>query len=568
MSGPLLLNEDPSRAARQHVSLPNRLQGPRLGYFTEERREPLATYPRAQESQIPPRHPVSPADAVRIESLRPSTTDMHGSPLLATQSTIPSTQQGYIQPHAQPSMMAASHSRQPSLTQAPSSPAQALHRLEPEGPPIRRDSIGQRHLYPLPGQPVAMPQAASVFSPTKEMSRPGSTAPEAPEAPRQVPAKRSNIMNILNDEPEEPQPRKKLASNQASPAAATESPSRPAYPGIHSLAQPMPPLHQAEPQVTSQQRPAYGQQTQYLPPPRAYSDYQGYGAVPGGSGAPANNDWMARFDPRGQHHAPPPPVSNRPPQSAFSPYASSQAQSGPPLANMAAPSPAPSPSPAPAQRHTYATSLFAPPSAPHTQATGHSRQEIPPQSHSYRQPIGSPTQLHDSIGYGSRQGPPTPIQSPANVFGPRQSSVQSSYAPATPGGSHLSGQHPAGQQSYQQHVQTVVSGAHQQHPHRSSISYVDGQYGRGTPPPQVQGSRGLPGPSSLALGRSYTPPAVLPPNAAGGVVYAQGGPSTPAAVPPQSRHLGPLGEATGPPGHSRVYSQGSNTGPPSQHMPR
>lgn len=563
MSAPLLLNEDPSRALRPHVALPNRQQGPRLGYFTEERREPLATYSttRPSESQIPSRQPVSPADAVRIESLRHSTADIHGSPLLSSQNTFPSSQQGYIQSQTQPSIM-ASHSRQPSLTQTPSSPAQPLHRLEHDAPPLRRDSIGQRQLYPLSGQSVGMPQPSPVFSPARETSRSGSMAAEPAEAPRQVPAKRSNIMNILNDEPEEPQPRKRYAGDQASPAATAASPGRPLYSGGHSLAQPAPSLHQAESQFSaSQPRPGYAQQNQYLPPPRTYTDYQGYGSVPGATGASANNDWMARFDPRGQQqqqqqqqqHA---QLSNRPSQASFSPYATSQTQSGPPLANMTAPSPVPTPPPAPGQRVTYSTPLFGQPATSHTHAAAASRQDVPAQSQGYRQPIGSPPQRHDSIAYSSRHGPATPIQSPGNLLsmGARQPAAQTAI-----GASQLAGHQPTGQQTYQQHVQTMVNGAHQ----HSSVSYGEGQYGHGTPPPAVPGTRGLPGPSSLALGRSYTPPGMLQPSAAGGVAYGQGGPSTAGTVPPL--HSRPLGETVaGPSGHNRVYSQGSN----SQHMPR
>lgn len=583
MPTPLLLNEDPSRGYRPHVPIQNRLQGPRLGYFSEERPDALAAYSitRPQEPQIPPRQPLSPVDAVRMESFRTSTADIRGSPLLSTPHIIPSSQHGYIQPQAQQPITTASHSRQPSLSQTPSSPAQHLHRQEPDVPRFRRDSIGQRQLYPLSGQPVGMPPPSPGFSPAREISRTGSTAIELREAPRQIPAKRSNIMNILNDEPEEPQPRKKFASDQASPIGTTASPSRPLYTGLHSLTQPAPALHQAESQFSaSQPRPAYAQQSQYLPPPRTYTDYQGFGSVPGASGGPANNDWMARFDPRGQQQQQqqqqqPTQLSNRPSQATFSPYAQSQTQSGPPPASMSAPSPVPTASPASGQRATYPTPLFGQPLNSHTHAAGASRQEIAAQNQGYRQLIGSPPQRRDSVAYGPQQEPATPNPSPANLLnmGSHQPSLQSSYAPgvqATPGSSHLAGHRPTEQQTYQQHVQTMVNGAHQY----SSASYADGQYGRGTPPPQVPSSRGLPGPSSLALGRSYTPPGMLQANAAGGVGYAAGGPSTPGAALLHSRRTGPQDEAApGPRGHSRVYSQGSNTAPspgPSapQHMPR
>lgn len=557
MSTSLLLNEDPNRALRTHPSLPNRLSGPRLGYFTEERRELPPGYPaaRPQESHIPSRQPVSPADAVRMETLRPSAADIHGSPLLTGQTTIPPSPQGYFPSQMPPSIMASSHSRQPSLTQAPGSPVQALHRLDPDAPSIRRDSIGQRQFYPLPGQPARTHQLSPLFPPAQEASRPGSTPAEPHEAARQVPAKRSNIMNILNDEPEEPQPRKRFASDQSSPVPRAASPSRSMYAGVSSLTQPTTQLRHAESQFSaSQQRPSYAQQNQYLPPPRTYTDYQGHGSVPGGSGAPSNNDWMARFDPRGQ--PPPPQLSSRPSQPAYSPYATNQSHAGPSLATMPAPSPAPTPPPLSAQRPGYPTSLLGQALSSQTQGVAGGRQEaVLPQNPSYRQSIGSPRQRSGSISYGPRQEPPPPMESPTSLL---SMGSRSSYAPPS--------QTTSGQPTYQQHVQTVVNGSHQQQAHRSSISIADGQYGRATPPPPAQAPRGLPGPSSLGLGRSYTPPAGLPPNASGGVAYAQGGPSASGMVP---RPPGSLNEAAaGPPGHSRMYSQGSNTGPPPGHAPR
>lgn len=584
MPNPMLLSEDLSRALRPHTSLPHRLQGPRLGYFTDERREFPGGYStaRPQESTIPSRQPASPAEAVRMESFRPST-DLHGSPLLS-QNTIPSSQQGYIQSQVQPSIMAGTHSRQPSLTQAPSSPVQRLHRLESEISPIRRDSVGQRQWYSLSGQPFGLSQLSPVAATAREPSRPVSTPGEPPEPSRQTPAKRSNIMNILNDEPEEPQPRKRFASDRTppapSPAATTGMASpRPTYAGLHSLTQPAPALRQADSQYpVSQQRPAYAQQSQYLPPPRTYSEYQGYGSVPGSSGTPANNDWMARFDPRGQQQQPQPPqISQRISQSTMPAYASNQSQSGSSMTNLAVPSPVPTPPPGPSQRPAYAP-LFAQPSASHLPATPAGRQEMHPQSQVYRQPIDSPPPRSGSISYGARQGPPTPIQSAANILnaGSRQLPVQPSYlssAPTTPGSAHLPAYQASSQQTYQQHVQTMVNGAHQQQAHLSPVSFADGQYGRSTPPPHVQSSRALPGPSSLSLGRSYTPPAVLQPSATGGVAYVTGGPTTTAPVPLQARHAGSVGEATSGPGHQRVYSQGSNTGAhpgplTPQHPPR
>ncbi|KAF7155926.1 hypothetical protein CNMCM6106_007838 [Aspergillus hiratsukae] len=586
MSAAPMLVEDPSRAIRSQVGLPPRLQGPRLGYFTEERRDAPATLAHAnvrpQEVPLSARQtPVPVSEMPRMEplhaqSFRTASMDMHGSPLLAAQGSIPPSQQAYMQQQQQPQhvfMPSATHSRQRSLTKPPGSPAQPLQRQEAEISPIRRDSTSQRPFYPLPGQHAGLSQPP-ILSPPKEPPRPRSTPLEPAEAPRQVPAKRSNIMSILNDEPEEPQPRKRFASDQASSNAPGKpgSPSRPVYSGAHSLPQ-------QAPSRQDERQSLYAPHGQYLPPSRAYSDYQAYSAMPGGSPAPpANNDWMARFDPRGQQQqqqpAPPQPSqpSNRPAttlaaQPSYSPYTSGQSLPPPSLPNLTAPSPVPTPSPAPTQRPSYG-SVYAQSPSSHTQTAP---------SGTFRPAVGSPPSRHNSIAYGSRQGPPTPVQSQTNLLGlasrppastaPYASSVQTTTAPP----SHMSA-HASGHQTYQQHVQTMVNGAHQQQPHRPSLGLSAG-YGHNTPPPQAQASRatGLPGPASSAtMGRSYTPPAILQPNPAN-----YGGP--PGMHPLQARPSGPgsLAESLSSahnPGHQRGYSQGSNAGHPGgmapQHPPR
>lgn len=609
MTGGPMLSEDPARVMSSQAPLPSRLQGPRMGYFAEERREVPATVlshaaaTRPQEAPMSVRQtPVSASEMSRLEPLhaqgfRPASVDVHRSPLLPAQTALPGSQQAYLQPQPQPSLMpAGSHSRQHSLTKTPSSPAQPLQRPEPEISPIRRDSMSQRPYFALPGH-VGVSQSTSILSPPKELSRPGPPPAEPPEAPR-VPAKRSNIMSILNDEPEEPQPRKRFAGDPSSsaPAGHTGSPSRPVYNGMQSIPQ-QPPPRQEETVLSSQQRaPAYGPPSQYLPPSRAYADYQSYSSVPGGSAAPANNDWMARFDPRGQ---PPPQPPQAPSQSSsrptttlasqppYSPYTSTQSLSNPPLPNLTAPSPVPTPASVTAQRPAYHGSAYAPSPVSHAQATASSR-ELAAQSQMYRQSIGSPTQRTSSLAYGTRQGPPTPIQSPANLLGmgSRQPPATVSYAspaPATPGSSHLSAQQHAAHQSYQQHVQTMVNGAHQQAAHRQTLGLASGPYGHNTPPPQASVSRaaGLPGPGpqSMSMGRSYTPPAILQPSPGGGLSYAPSGPAAVGSMHPLQARPGAPGALVetvpgGHPnsGHHRVYSQGSNAGPlpgpMSQHPPR
>ncbi|KAB8264632.1 hypothetical protein BDV32DRAFT_117323 [Aspergillus pseudonomiae] len=596
--GPVF-SEDFSRARAHQASLPPRAPGPRLGYFQEERREMQTTVlphttTRPQETPISARQtPVPAPDMARMEPIhsqgyRTSGVDVHGSPLLPTQGTLPSTQQSYMQHQPQPSLMpTGSHSRQPSGTKPPSSPAQPLQKQEQDMSPIRHDHISQRSYYPLPGQHVGLSQPPPVLSPPKEALQPAPTAAE-PEAPRQVPAKRSNILSILNDEPEEPQPRKRFASDQASnPGGTAASPSRPVYTGSHSYSQAAAAPRQEETHsaMPTQKTPVYVQQTQYLPPSRGYVDYQSYTPVPGSSGAPANNDWMARFDPRGQQQQqqPPPPhqQSSRSggtlaPQPPYSPYASNQSLSGPgaSLPNLSAPSPVPTPSPAPSQR-AYHTNVYAPSPVTHAQAAAVGSRDLGAQNQVFRPTIGSPTPRANAIAYGSRQGPPTPIQSPANLLGMSRPAASAAYATptsVTPAPTHVSAQqHHSGHQTYQQHVQTMVSGAHQQPPHRSALGLAGAHYGHNTPPPQAQGSRaaGLSGPQhqAMSMGRSYTPPAILQPNPAGGLSYAPGGPQAVGVHPLQARgHVsGTLSEVVpgshGAPGHHRVYSQGSNAGP-------
>lgn len=583
------LSEDP-RAVRAPAGLPpQRVQGPKMGFFTEDRRDPLLphTTPRAPESQFPTRQTpmaeMARMDPLHPQTIRSSTVDLHGSsPLLAAQSTAPPPpQQSYMQSQPQPSLV-PSHSRHPSLSKPPGSPVPPFSRLETEISPIRRDSVNQRPLYPLPSQPASVSQVpAPVLSPPKELSRPSSTPAEPPEAPRQVPAKRSNIMSILNDEPEEPQPpQKRFASDQGSstPAASTVSPSRPVYAGIQSLSQQAHPSRQEEPKM-----PSYPQPSPNLGPSRSYADYQPYPSVSAGSGSAANNDWMSRFDPRGQQQQQPPPQSlssrsaSMAPQPPYSPYAPGQPQSGPSLTNLTAPSPAPTPSPAPIQR-PYQSSMYG-------QSPAVSR-ELPSQTPVYRQSLGSPPPRNSSssLAYGSsrQQGPQTPIQSSTGLL--NMASRPPSGAPApygsaasTPTPTHLSASHqPSAHQSYQQHVQTMVSGAHQQQAHRSTLGLTGGQYGHSTPPPPATTSRSTAGPPGppLSLGRSYTPPAILQPNPSGGLSYAPGGPSSVVGSvhPLHARHpaAGSLSDAApgpgpGPPGgpshHHRVYSQGSNPGP-------
>ncbi|CEN60660.1 Putative MYB family transcription factor [Aspergillus calidoustus] len=559
----LALADETSRTIHSHTGLPPRMQGPRMGYFADDKRDtvfPHAT-PRSHEHPLSSRPvAVSASEMARMEPVhgqgfRTSGVDVHGSPLLPGHSATVQSHQPYMQslaqPHNQPPpslMPSGSHSRQHSLTKAPSSPGQNFGRHEHEMSHIRRESVGQRPFYPLHSA-AGLSQPAPVLSPTRDPMRSGLMPIEPLEPPRQVPAKRSNIMSILNDEPEEPQPRKRFASDQASsvPAAtANSSPSRPVYTGSSSLPQPTPSRQEESIFSASQPKgPGYAQQSPYLPPSRNYPEYGSYGSASGAPGPAGNTDWLGRFDPRGQQQsqqpasAPPPPsrsATTLAPQPTYSPFASSQNASSQPLPHLNAQSPAPTPSPAPpSQRPAYPTSVYAPSPAAHAQSAGAGSRELPSQTPMYRSAINSPTTRNSHMAYPSRPG----------------LSSASSYG-STSG--HVSGtpqQHPGGAQGYS-HVQPMVNAVQQPQPHRPALGLSGAQYGRSTPP--------LPGPGVQQIGRPYTPPAILQQNPTGGMAYAPSGPVNPHTL--QTRPSGPLSDAVPGPSHHRVYSL------PSQHPPR
>lgn len=535
------LGDEGSRVMRAQPGPANhRLQGPRLGYFTDDRRDSVIlshSTPRAQEMPIPPRHTPAapmPSDMTRMDPL-PS--------------------QAYMSP---PALLPQSHSRRPSLPQAPKSPPQ-LSRPQLDLSSVHRDPFAQRQYYSPSGQPLGLPQPSRpVLSPVKDSSRPRGTA-ALETTPRQVPAKRSNIMSILNDEPEEPQPRKRFASEQttSAPVPSSAPASRAAYPPAGSV--------RSDDAAGAQKSSSYGTQSHYPTSSRVHSEFSSYGA-PSGSGTSVNNDWMARFDPRAQQtapqsqtQAPPPPQSGRPTtsvnsQSPFSHYSPTPSQPAGPLNNLPVPSPAPTPPPA-SQRASYANVFTQPNSG---QGPVSAARDLPPQLPAYRP--GSPPSRSGGVAFGSRQEPPTPVQSSATLFGiPPRPGAHPSYALGTPSTPLPSQPH---NQSYQQHVQTLVNGSHQSHrPTPVSLSSGPPQYGHSTPPPQAQAGRSMP--PLATLGRSYTPPLALHPTVSGpGLGYAPPPPTTGTIAPLHQRPpgLGSLGEPTSASGHHRVYSQGSASG--------
>ncbi|OQE35315.1 hypothetical protein PENCOP_c013G06868 [Penicillium coprophilum] len=535
------LIEESTRAIRAQGGPSQRIQGPRLGYFTEDRRDSSVlphTTSRTQELPMSSRHPGSmPPDMARMEPL---------------------SVQGYMPAQQPASLLSSTHSRHQSSTQTPASPTQQI-RSELDISSVHRDPFAQRPYYSLAGQPMGLAQSPRLgLSPVKDVPRPSATP--APDAARQVPAKRSNIMSILNDEPEEPQPRKRFASEQA-PSAPGATPGINPRPVYQAGA---PPRHEDTIMSGMSQKPSgYAQQSQYQPSSRGY-EYPGYGPPHGGSGTSANNDWMARFDPRAQQTPPQPQAQSLPSQQqqsgrqgSYSSYAATPGQSSVPLTNLPAPSPAPTPPPTSASQRSAYPSVFSQASSAQPPMASGSR-DMASQSTSYRQ--GSPGP-RSSMAYGSRQDPPTPAQPSASLYGmhPRQSATPNAVQ------SH----------SYQQHVQTMVSGSHQPQSQRSKSVNLPGasssQYGHNTPPPQSQAGRSM---ASLAShGRSFTPPSALHPSISGGTMgsYAPSQSSASGSIPPlHQRPPGSLSDTVSTPTHHRVYSHGSAQGglPPPSQPPR
>lgn len=526
------LGEDASRAMRAQAGTNPRAQGPRLGFFNDDRRDTSMlqhTTPRMQEMQVSGRaNPPLSADLARIEPL---------------------TSQGYISGQAPSSLLPPSHSRHASLTHPPGSPTQ-LPRPDLDIPSVHRDPFSQRQYYSIAGQPAGLPQSPRpVLSPVKDGPR-ASATPVPETSARQVPAKRSNIMSILNDEPEEPQPRKRIASEM--PLSGPVPASRTAYPQAGAALS-----EESTPSSAAAKSSTYSQQGTYSVPSRGFSEYPGFAPPSGGS---TNNDWMARFDPRaqqgGQPSLPHPPsssgrsASSAGPQSSYSSYVSAPSQQPASLSGLTNPPSASTPPPT-SQRSSY-PNVFSQPSSGQPALS----RELLTQPSAYRP--ASPPPRASSVAVGSRPEQLTPLQSSANAFGlpPRQTGGHSSYSPAA-SSNPVAVQTPG--QSYQQHVQTLVNGSHQSH-RATSVSLPGGsQYGHRTPPP-AQAGRSMP--SLATLGRSYTPPSALHPQSSG-MGYAPPSLSASGPMPPLHQRpagSGSLGETTTNAGHHRVYSQGSPQG--------
>ena len=535
------VNEDVSHVTRTTgpAGLPQRL-GPRIGYFAEEKRDRGALY--APTSQLPPQQPAGVSDMVHSSTLLPAV--QTGMPPVGSEPT-------YLQ-RARAVSAAASHSRHPSLAKASGSPI--LPPLDPDKPTMRRDSFPMRQPIPPMVRP-GLPQSI-LSSPALEPVRPPSTTaaahahPQLPEPPRQVPAKRSNIMNILNDEPEEPPPRKRHVSvERAAPAqVALASSSRPAYTTSST------PHQEDVYQSGSQQRSMeYSQSGQYLTQPsqsRPFADYGGYPASHSGSGIrPSSNDWMARFDPRGQQQQQSQPQSQHVLpglSSGRSTYGQLQQEGS--LTSLPPPIRTPTPpTTSLSQRSSYSVrppSAVTPQSPKSSSMLPTARDIAQPHGSGqvYRSTISSPPRTgSSSLAYPSRRGPSPPIGlvSLMSRQPPASQTPSSSHTPHTSSAHHHHHHH------RQPH-----------HHHRTSLG-VTGQFSANPPPP-------LAGPSSLS--RSYTPPSILHPNP-GAPPPPQSGslPYGANALPPVTASMHGLspprfgGSPPEPGSSSRGFIQGSST---------
>ena len=331
--GAMPVHED--RAARTTSSLQQQRLGPRIGYFTEEKRDtPAAMY--IPPSQPPPARQSSAADIV------------HGSLLLPVQAppAVASEQQTY-----RPRSISTTSHLSGKVSGWPILPP-----LEPENPPVRRDSFPPvvRQSYSPMVRDGTFSQQSILSSPAQGPIRPPSTTPLMPEPPRHVPAKRSNIMNILNDEPEEEAPARK---RHASSEQQVQSSSRPAYEDVYSSR-----YSQASPYLTQSSRP-YS------------SEYGGYPSVRNSTAVHANSDWMARFDPRGQQQQQQQQQHALPSLSGRATYNQLQKESS--LTSLPPPT-APTPTPPPSS--SYHSVLPQGPSAatPASPLTSQSYRESPP----------------------------------------------------------------------------------------------------------------------------------------------------------------------------------------------
>lgn len=348
----------------QNAVQPRPSQGPRIGFFNEERREvrqPSTAQMVPQQSGSLQLLPSQPSEKPRAESSRHQTIlpqrqniapqPVHQSPSQFPPSTATMTQPSFSTPVSMPqsgTFGSTPHMRNPSMHSAPQS---SNVKQEPDAGLSRRQD-SQPQLRPFKASPVESPIASrppTALPLQKDnvniRSNPAPAPPPASEPPRAAPAKRSNLMSLLNDEPIEPQPSKRISADLASSAGKVSSVHSPSTTFYSQQPQPMPgnqqyPRRDEAPLLQHQQPPqhlpykSHVSPIQMHPPPtiqpaetRDFRDLAGYSGSP--APGPANRDWINRFDPRmSQHHTPPsgtPDPASRGQQIPLSPYPSTSA---------------------------------------------------------------------------------------------------------------------------------------------------------------------------------------------------------------------------------------------------
>ena len=240
--------DEPLQTLRpQMTSSQRHPQGPRSGFFAEERSEPRQ--PNQPNQPAPGMAPQSSLlQSLSRQTEKPRIDQPQRPPTLLPQQRaiaaqqVPGVQQhyqnvpavssppSYHQQETSPQQKLPAHlmhARQLSST-TPGPASQMVTKQEPDPIPFRRhESLNQALLYghSPAHSPVSM-RPQTVLGTHSEPHRPSST-PAAPssEPSRPTPAKRSNIMSILNDEPTEPTPpAKRLSLEQSRPQSRPSPP--------------------------------------------------------------------------------------------------------------------------------------------------------------------------------------------------------------------------------------------------------------------------------------------------------------------------------------------------------
>ena len=276
----------PSETQPQQQRASQGLQGPRVGFFANDRPQPMLQPQPAAMSQLqqppPPTRQQQQADSRSQKPVTDQTRLRNLQEMLQIQDRSISQDQSpsaRYQPLAQTVQQpllhhGAGNNRQinvPSQVRiAPSYTAEvdirprvATHQQSQSRHPSHHDQRQEQQRMDNPSttrrpdaygaprhtqlQSPVKPRLPSNFSPSQDTARPNSV-PAPP--PAQQPPKRSNIMSILNDEPAEPQARKRVSDSR--PAAPTPPPQSPAGQTYH---QPVQPYVRREAPTTEPQHP-------------------------------------------------------------------------------------------------------------------------------------------------------------------------------------------------------------------------------------------------------------------------------------------------------------------------